>query len=338
MKKIIILFLLSIFLFSCSHQSSASYISKENIVIGTLCSVKIYDNQNRAILEECFNKLEELENTLSINKANTTIDEVNANAGVKPVKVSKEILDLVEYSFKYSEISGGLFDISIGPLVKLWHIGFDDEQVPSSKEIEAAKSKINYKDIIIDHNESTIYLKNKGMMLDFGAIAKGYAADSLNKILDENNVKSAIIDLGGNIFAKGKKLDDSNWLVGVQDPDEYRGDSLGNIEIENKSLVTSGIYEKYIEGDGAKYHHILNPFTGYPEENELLSVTVISDLSIDGDALSTTLFLMGKEKGLEYAESRDDIDVIYVMKNYDVFLSSGVKDIFTIANSKYKLK
>jgi len=329
-------FLFIIFLlYSCTNINP---ISKESLVIGTLCCVKIYDKRDASILDECFKKLEELENTLSINKSNTKIDEVNANAGIKPVKVSREIIDLVEYSLKYSELSDGLFDISVGPLVEKWHIGFEDEKVPSPEEIEEAKSKINYKDIIINHDESTIFLKNTGMMLDFGAVAKGYAADCLCKILDENGVKSAIIDLGGNIFVKGKKLDGSKWLVGIQDPDEFRGDSLGTIEIENKSLVTSGIYERYFEQDGIKYHHILNPFTGYPETNDLLSVTVISNFSLEGDLLSTTLFLMGREKGLKYAESRDDIEVIYVTKNYDVFISSGLKDIFTIINSKYKLK
>ncbi len=324
-------------LFGCSPKN-IDPISKEDTVIGTLCSVKIFDKQDRSILDKCFKKLEDLEDTLSINKTGTTIDDVNANAGIKPVKVTKEIIDLVEYSFKYSEISGGTFDISIGPLVKKWHIGFDDERKPSNEEIEDAKSKINYKDIIINKDDSTIFLKNKGMILDFGGIAKGYAADCLNTILDENGVKSAIIDLGGNIFAKGKKLDGSEWTVGIQDPDEIRGDSIGKVLVQNKSLVTSGIYEKYFIKDGIYYHHLLNPFTGFPENNDVLSITVISDLSVEGECLTKTLYFMGKDKGLKYVESRKDIDCIYVMKNHDVYISLGLQNNFTIINSKYKLK
>ncbi|MCL2323725.1 MAG: FAD:protein FMN transferase [Oscillospiraceae bacterium] len=335
----VILLFVNFLLFSCTPiPQNIEPISEEGTVLGTLCSVKIYDKRDTSILDLCFSKLVELENTLSINKTGTLIDEVNANSGIKPVKVSKEIIDLVEYTFKYSDLSGGLFDISIGTLVKKWHIGFDDERVPSPEEIEEAKSTINYKDIIINKDDSTIFLKDKGMMLDFGSIAKGYAADCLNTILTENGVKSAIIDLGGNLFMKGKKVDGSQWIVGIQDPDETRGDYIGTVKADNKSFVTSGIYEKYFIQDGVYYHHLLNPFTGYPENNDILSVSVISDISLEGECLTKTLYFLGKDKGLEYVESRKDIQAIYILKNYNVYISSGLKNNFILTNSKYTLK
>ncbi|MPN53414.1 FAD:protein FMN transferase [bioreactor metagenome] len=175
------------------------------------------------------------------------------------------------------------------------------------------------------------------MKIDLGAIAKGYTADAVVEVLRENGVKSAIIDLGGNVFAIGNKPDGNAWKIGIQDPFDQRGKIVGVIEVKDKSIVTSGIYERFIEKDGKKYHHILSPFNGYPYDNEIAGVTIISDKSIDGDALSTAVFSKGLKGGMESVEKIKDIEAIFITKNKDVYITSGLKNNFTITKDEFKL-
>lgn len=313
-------------------------LSKTEVIIGTVCTISLYDNKDSAIIDKCFNRLRELEDILSINKLNTELDKVNEMAGKEPVKVGDDTFTVVAEGLKYSKLSQGALDITIGPLVKLWGIGTENAKVPTENEINEKKSLINYNDLVLDEQNKTIFLKRQNMIIDLGAIAKGYAADELAKLLKANNANSAIIDLGGNIFALGNKPDGSKWKIGVQDPENARGDSIGFIEVINKSIVTSGIYERYFEANGKKYHHILNPTTGYPYENEILGVSIISDKSIDGDALSTTLFALGIEKGLEFIDSQEGVEALFISKDHEVYLTKGLKDNFNLTSGKYKIK
>jgi len=310
-------------------------LSKTEVIIGTVCTVSLYDNKDPAIIDKCFNRLRELEDILSINKLNTELDKVNEMAGKEPVKVGDDTFTVVAEGLKYSKLSQGALDITVGPLVKLWGIGTENAKVPTESEINEKKSLINYNDLVLDEQNKTIFLKKPNMIIDLGAIAKGYAADELAKLLKAN---SAIIDLGGNIFALGNKPDGAKWKIGVQDPENARGDSIGFIEVINKSVVTSGIYERYFEANGKKYHHILNPTTGYPYENEILGVSIISDKSIDGDALSTTLFALGIEKGLEFIDSQEGVEALFISKDHEVYLTKGLKDNCNLTSSKYKVK
>jgi thiamine biosynthesis lipoprotein len=150
-------------------------------------------------------------------------------------------------------------------------------------------------------------------------------------------VKSAIIDLGGNVFALGNRPDGKLWKIGIQDPFEQRGQIIGSIEVKDKSIVTSGIYERFIEKDGKKYHHILNPFNGYPFDNELAGVTIVSDKSIDGDALSTTVFSKGLKGGMEFIEKIQGTEAIFVTKDKEVYITSGLKNNFKITKEEFKI-
>ena len=312
-------------------------ISKTSIVIGTVCTITLYDSDDATIIDKAFARLSELEDILSINKTGTELDKVNEMAGKSPVKVSKDTLNVVKKGLEYSALSNGALDITVGPLVKLWGIGTEHAKVPSQDEINTAKNLINYKDVVINEDESTIYLEKPNMIIDLGAIAKGYAADEIVKILKDNDVNSAIINLGGNIFALGEKIDGNPWKVGIQTPNEDRNSTIGYVSVKNKSIVTSGVYERYFEEDGKKYHHILSPETGYPYENEILGVSIISDDSIDGDSLSTTLFALGVEKGLELVESTKGIDAIFITKDNKLYMSDGFKKIFTLTNTDYTI-
>lgn len=338
-KKIFSLFLvtlLSFTLISCGHTKEKAQVplSENELLMGTVVTISIYDKQDEAILKKCFDRVKEIENLVSINKLGTELDKVNDNSGVSPVKVSDTTYDIVKSGLYYSELTNGSFDITIGNLVKLWSIGLPEAKIPTATEITEALTHVGYKNLVLNDDEKSIFLKNKGMKLDLGSIAKGYTADEVAKILDAEGVKKAIINLGGNVLAIGEKAKDTPWTIGIQDPASERGDTIGTIKVSNKSIVTSGIYERYIP-DHKEYHHLLSPFDGYPFNNELASVTIISDRSIDGDALSTSVFALGVEKGLEFLENQKNIEAIFVTKDNKLYLTSGVKGIFELKNDNF---
>jgi FAD:protein FMN transferase len=345
-KKIIkrlTIFLLLIFslviLSSCSKDNKVTEpLSRSEVLMGTVVTVSLYDSNDESILDKVFDKVKELENTLSINENGTLVDEINNEAGIKPVQVDDDTYNIVKKALEYSKLSNGLFDISIGPIVKLWNIGLPEARVPSQEEIDEKLPLIGYNDIEIDDTNKTIFLNRKGMMIDLGGIAKGYTADVISDILTEEGVKSAIINLGGNVFAHGKKVNGDDWKIGIQNPFTERGGIVGSITTSNKSVVTSGIYERYIEQDGVKYHHILSPYTGYPYDNEIAGITIVSDKSVDGDALSTSVFAMGVEEGMNFVNTLDGIDAIFITKDYKVYITDGLKSIFTLTNSDFTLE
>ncbi|AYE35854.1 FAD:protein FMN transferase [Clostridium septicum] len=321
----------------CSKKTS-SPISRSEILMGTIIKVTIFDSSNEKVLDEVFNKIKELESTLSINANGTLIDKINESAGVAPVKVDDDTYNLISKGIEYSNLSNGLFDISIGPLVKLWSIGLPEAKVPSKEEINEKLPLIDFNNIELNDTNKTIFLKKSGMLLDLGGIAKGYTADKISDILAENNIKNALIDLGGNIYTHGTKITGDDWKVGIQDPFSERGEIIGSITISNKSIVTSGIYERFIEKDGIKYHHILSPETGYPYDNDLAGITIISNKSIDGDALSTSVFAMGLKDGINFVEKLENIEAIFVTKDKRVHITSGLKDNFVITNESFVLE
>lgn len=326
----------TISLFSgCSNNTLKEPLTRTELFMGTVITITLYDQGSDKVLDKAFNRVKEIEELVSINDGETELTEVNKNAGVKPVSVSEDTYEMVKVGLGYSEDSSGSFDIAVGPLVKLWSIGLPEAKVPTSEEIVQVLDDVDYKKIKLNDDEKTIFLEKEGMMLDLGAVAKGYTADEIVEVLDEEGVNSAIVDLGGNIFALGSKKDNSNWRIGVQNPLSDRGETLGVIEVVDKSIVTSGVYERFIEKDGVKYHHILNPKTGYPYENEIAGVSIISDKSIDGDCLSTLIFSLGVDKGLEFVNSINGAEAIFVTKDKKVYLTTGMKDNFKITNAEY---
>ena len=313
-------------------------VKRTEMLMGTVISVTLYDSTDESILDKVFDKVKNLEETFSINETGTEVDKINDNAGIEPVKVSDDTIEVVKEGIYYSDLSHGKFDITIGPLVKLWNIpDRPTEDIPTQDELNVVLPLTNYKDVVIDEANKTVFLTRPGMMLDLGGIAKGYAADVISKMLTDEGVKSAIIDLGGNIFAHGEKVSGDAWKIGIQNPFSNRGEIVGAISVKNKSIVTSGIYERYIEVDGVKYHHILNPETGYPYENDIAGITIISDKSTTGDALSTSVFALGIEEGMKFVEELDDVDAIFVTKEKGIYVTSGIKDNFELRDENFKL-
>jgi FAD:protein FMN transferase len=314
-------------------------VSKTEVLLGTVCTLKIYDKPEESIFQQAFNRIREIEDKMSINKESSEVIEVNNAAGVKPVKVSEDTFYTIKKGMEYAELSRGNYDISIGPLVKLWGIGTDRARVPSKEEIEVGKALINYKDVVLDENSKTVMLNKKNMILDLGGIAKGFAADEVAKIFRQNGVEHAIINLGGNVLTVGNNVNGTLWRIGVQNPfSDNRGNIIGIVEVADKTVTTAGIYERYFEMNGVKYHHILNPFTGYPADNEVAGITIITDKSIDGDGIDTGVLLMGLNKGLDYVNSRNDMEAIFVTKNKEVYVTKGLKGKFKLSVTDFVLK
>ncbi|MDU7243189.1 FAD:protein FMN transferase [Clostridium sp.] len=335
--SIMLIFSLTI-LSGCSKDNKVTEpLSKTELLMGTVVTVTLYDSNDEGILDKVFTKVKELESTLSINENGTLVDKINESAGIEPVKVDYDTYTVIKKGLEYAKLSNGLFDISVGPIVKLWNIGLPEAKVPTQEEIDSRIPLVGYSDVELNDEENTVFLKRQGMMIDLGGVAKGYTADVISDILTEEGVKSAIIDLGGNIFAHGSKVDGSTWRIGIQNPFSDRGDIIGTITVKNKSIVTSGIYERYIEKDGIKYHHILSPKTGYPYENEIAGITIISDKSSDGDALSTSVFAMGVEEGMKFVNTQEGIDAIFVTKDNKIYITDGIRDIFKLTNTDFTL-
>lgn len=342
-KIITICTLLAITLAGCSKKviepvQSVEPISGTEFLMGTVCTIKIYDKSSAEVLDKAFKRIAEIEDIMTISKKNSEVIDINNSAGEKAVKISDGTMEVLKEGVKFAGLTGGKMDITVGPLVKLWGIGTAEARVPSKEEIDEKKALISYKDLILDEKNKTAFLKNKGMIIDLGAIAKGYTADEVNKVLKGNGVEHAIINLGGNVFAMGKNVTGVPWKVGIQDPFTQRGAIIGLIEVDNKSVVTSGIYERYFEKDGKKYHHILSTSTGYPCDNSIAGVSIVSEKSIDGDAISTSVFSMGIEDGMKFINTMPGIDAIFISKDKEVYITPGLKDNFKLTDGQFTLK
>ncbi len=338
---IIISFIVILFLgfrvMNKEKKSNDDIITQTNYIMGTIIKIDIYDKVDKKILEDSFDIIRNIEKKMSLNIASSEINDLNKNGFNDFVSVSDQTAFVIEKSMSYSKLSHGYFDITVGPLVQLWGIGTDKARVPSSNEIKSALPRIGYQNVQIKDNK--VKLKKDNMIIDLGGIAKGYAADEVAQYLKSKGVKRAIIDLGGNIYALGSKDTNLPWSVGIQNPfNEKRGDFIGIINVSNKSVVTSGVYERYFEKDGKKYHHILNPFTGYPVDNELMSVSIVSNDSIDGDALSTSVFALGVQRGYELVKSLENVEAIFVTKDKEIYITPNIKDNFKLKSKDFKVK
>lgn len=308
--------------------------------LGTINEITLYDITKKSgdkILKECEAILKDIDNKMSCQIASSEISKINDNAGKNYVKVSKDTYYVIKESIKFSSMSNDTFDISIGPIINLWGIGTENARIPSEKEIKDNITLVNYKDILLDDDSHSVKLAKKNMKIDLGGIAKGYAADKIYEHLKDEKLESALINLGGNIYVLGNKENNQLFSIGVQDPTKPRGNSIGNIKVSNKSVVTSGIYERYFEKNNKIYHHMLDPHTGYPFDNNLSSVTIVSDKSIICDALSTTTFGLGVKDGLKLVESLDGVDAIFITKDKKIYLSSNLKDKFNLTDSSFTI-
>ena len=357
-----------------SDSGSQEPISTTAIKLNTAVTVTIYDSQDRNLLTECMNLCDKYEKIFSRTASDSELYQLNHReltpvAGTTDTyQISYSLAELIRKGLYYSELSEGAFDIAIEPLTSLWDFTADNPQVPQDSLIQNALSKCDYHNISVsDTNSSTantssidsnntnnnadnstttdgnndnrdssnkVTLKTNDTAIELGAIAKGYIADRLKDYLVSQNVKSAIINLGGNVLCIGGKPDDSSFKIGIQKPFADRSETIAVMDIKDKSVVSSGVYERCFEKDGTLYHHLLNPKTGYPYNNGLIAVTIISDQSVDGDALSTTCFALGLEDGLKLAESLNDVQAFFVTSDYEIHYTKDFQKEITVTETE----
>ncbi|RUT48442.1 FAD:protein FMN transferase [Paenibacillus anaericanus] len=319
-----------------SQYETLEPLSQTYFIFDTVVNVKIYDTRaTKDNLQDIENILKNIDQKISRNQETSEISKVNAKSGIAAVKVSEDTYDLVSKALEYAERTDGLFDPAIGKLVGLWNIGHEGAHVPAKEDIAEALLLSDYRKVEMNDDTHEIYLQEKGMDIDLGSIGKGYAADVIYDYLTDKGFNSAIIDLGGNVFAMGSKPGGKKWTVGVQDPDKERGNPIGTIQVEDKTIVTSGIYERFFIEDGKLYQHILNPTTGYPVDNNISSVTIVTNRSTDADALSTTLFVLGIEEGLKFIENTPDAEALFISKDKKLYGTSGFKKLLNKTNDSY---
>lgn len=307
------------------------------VLMGSPILLKLFED-NQPVAAPVFRLIKQYENLLTVNRAQSQLMTVNHAAGLHPVVVSQPVFDLISKAKTISLLADSCFNLAIGPLVKQWKIGFSGNTVPAAADIAARLRLIDPTEVILDSQTCSVFLARQGMEIDLGAIAKGYIADRVRDELHRLGIHHALINLGGNVLTIGApQYGASTWGIGLKTPFAAADVNLGVIEVVNKSVVTSGVYERYFEIDGKIYHHILDPKTGYPLDNEILSVTVISDDSIDGDIYTTLLYGMGIEKALDYLARVPHIEAIFVTKHGKVILSSQRQFEFTLQDPQYAL-
>ena len=236
---------------------------------------------------------------------------------------------LVERALELNKETDGAFDIAIYPVMEAWGFPTQNYQVPTADTLESLLKLADASQIIYDEDSRKISFGQEGMKIDLGGIAKGYTSSRIMEIYKENNISRGLVNLGGNVQALGTKTDGSKWRVAVQSPDDTE-DYLGILSVEDKAVITSGGYERYFEQDGKTYHHIIDPKTGYPAENGLTSVTVVSEDGTLADGLSTSLFIMGKDKAIEFWRAHsDEFDIIMLTDEGKLYVTEGIQDDFS---------
>lgn len=305
-----------------------SLFNKKYYALGTLINLTVATPAGEKELDAAYDLIKNYEDKLTVNRDQSEVMSINHLAGIKPVAVPTDTYELIKRAVLVSRQHLG-FNVAIGPLVKLWKIGFKGANKPSDADIKERLRIIDPERIKLDDKKQTVFLEEKGMEIDLGGIAKGYIADKIKTLWLSMNVETGIIDLGGNVLLLGPSVhEDKMWNIGVQNPVEKRDVSLGVLHTTAKSIGTSGIYERKLVIDGHEYHHMFDSKTGYPIKNNLASVTIVSDKSIDGEIWSTVGFYQGIEKGLALIESQPGVEAIFITKNLEYQTTSGLRDKF----------
>ena len=321
------------FLSGCGATRSASLqepIQRTDFLLNTFVDIKLYDTTDTTILDDAMALCKDLEARFSRTTEGSEIYLLNHRSTAKQTfELSAETAELLSLALHYCERSDGAFDITIEPASSLWDFTSGKAVLPDPVQLGEAVSKIDYETLLLE--DQTLTFLSPETTLDLGAIAKGYIADEIKELLLDRGVKSAIINLGGNVLCIGSKPSGEPFKIGLKKPFASESETFAIANIADMSVVTSGVYERYFELDGTHYHHILNPETGYPYENNLISVTILSDSSADGDGLSTTCFSLGLEAGMELINSLDGIYGCFIDEDYNIYYSEGMEDFLNEA-------
>ena len=296
------------------------------------------ENANKAI-EAGITEIKRIEKLISSWDPNSQTSEIIRNAGIKPVIVDQELFNLIRRSIKVSELTHGAFDISYASMDKVWRFDGEMKQLPDSSVVAASVAKINYKNIILNPDTRTVFLKDKGMKIGFGAIGKGYAANKALDIMSKMNLGGALVNASGDLISWGKNEDGKDWKVGIVNP-KQKEKIFSWLNISETAVVTSGNYEKFVKINGETYSHIIDPRTGYPVKG-LSSVSIICPNAELADALATSVFVLGKEKGLELINQLKGIECLLITDKQELFTSKNLHLDYInkpIINHKYQIK
>ena len=341
---ILVLVVVSFTLIGCQQKQKIA--PQTQMVLGTVCTINLFEQGSLSFYAELFKILRSIEEKMSMHIADSAIAKINAHAGKESVKIDDETFFVLETAKNYAQKTQGAFDPTIGSLVALWNVTGNENfgsgpKVPSYEEILKVQKLVGYDKLILDARQKTAFLQEEGMLLDVGAIAKGYAADVLAEKICQNGITKATLDLGGNVYVLGEKQKNTPWNVGIRTPSFTENSTLLSIPLQDTSLVTSGMYERYFEENGKKYHHILDRKTGFPAENDILSVSIVCESSMLADILSTACFVMGKDKALSFLAqeaSERALEAIIVDNQKRIWYTKGLKNIVKVLNFDYTLQ
>ncbi len=314
-RLFVFIVIVSCFLTSCDSVERQLFLGTTQ---GSYYSITYYDEQNRNFSHEFDSIFKEIENTLSLWDENSIIRKVNRNDST--VVLNKIFIDNFNYAMRAAELSDGYFDPTVGPLVSAWGFHFKEGMTMTPEIVDSLKQFVGYRKIKIENGK--VIKENPNMTLDFNAVAQGYTTDMIGDFLLSKNVNNFLVDVGGEILAKGNKPDGELWKVGIEKPAEDKDAARivqEIVELKDKSIVTSGNYRKYVEQNGRRYSHSLNPKTGYPSENNLLSATIICDNTAWADCLASICMLVGMEQAIKLLETQNEVEAFFIYEeNGDV--------------------
>lgn len=315
---------------SCSENITTDNAEKQNAIVfamDTVMDLTIYGKKE--LLTNAETIIIEIEDRLSVTKETSEIYALNHNTSNR---LCDKTISLLNRALELCALTDGALDITIYPILQVWGFTTDNYRVPDENEISELLKVVDYKKIEISL-DNIVTLANEAA-IDFGSIAKGYTGDTLISMLKENGVTSALLNLGGNVQALGAKPDGTNWKIALKNP--TGNGYVGSLQIADCAVITSGGYERYFEKDGKSYCHIIDPFTGYPVENGILSVTIIGQNGAMSDALSTALFVMGKDKAIEFWKTQNNFDAIIITDDEKMYITEGLENSFSPSSSYAK--
>lgn len=305
---------------ACSPKDNDATVKRTRLLMGTLAEITVPGPDSpdkQAAIDKAFDEIKRIENLMSVRLKDSDVSRINKMAGGEFITVSPETAKLIREGIRWGEASQGSFDISVGPLVKLWDFDGGRNKVPDAKSLSAAASLVDYKNILIDGNK--VRLRLPGMALDMGGIAKGYAVDRAVAVLRENGALAAIVNAGGDLMAYGTRADGKPWAIGLQhprQPEELSMSFTADSSSAGTAAATSGDYQKYFILENVRYHHILDPTTGMPRRG-VTSATVIAPSVMQADALATAVFILGPVKGKALLDKLAGVEGMWIMENGD---------------------
>lgn len=327
-KKItVVLMLCTLLIIPQTGCSDEEPVSENQFLLDTVCTLTVYgmgEADAQAAIDKAFECCRDYENMLSKTVEGSDIYRIN-HAGGEFVTVEPETRELIEQGMEYGDLSEGMFDITIGAVSELWDFHADHPQVPEAARIEEAVKTVDYKKIQIKGNQ--VRLENPGARIDLGGIAKGYIADRMTEVMEETGVEHATVNLGGNLVAIGEREEGRPWRIGIELPYSNGSDILGSVDLADKTLVTSGVYERYFEQDGTLYHHVLDPNTGYPIDNSLNAVVILGNKgrSMECDVLGTVCLALGEEKSRKLLSRMEGLQAAFIDKSNEITTFNGME-------------